>query len=122
MEWSLDIPVLFLALGFTCWWLGEWISLTPLKAVAFPVPQLSSDKSGAPVLIRPIRFGLLRTRRKIPARSDHHSGEPDSSRCSVASYCQYGRYHKNGGILHVTFTTYYFFIGPYSKRFSRLYD
>ncbi|MEC0248534.1 hypothetical protein P4H65_22270 [Paenibacillus chitinolyticus] len=80
MEWSLDIPVLFLALGFTCWWLGEWISLTPLKAGEFPVPPVTSDKSGSPVLIRLIGFGIFRIRRKVPVRSDHHSDEPDSSR------------------------------------------
>lgn len=88
MEWSLDIPVLFLALGFTCWWLGEWISLTPLKAAEFPVPQCSSDKGGVPVLIRPIGFGFFWSRRKIPVRSDHHSGEPDSFRFCDASYCR----------------------------------
>ncbi|QAV18042.1 hypothetical protein PC41400_10330 [Paenibacillus chitinolyticus] len=96
MEWSLDIPVLFLALGFTCWWLGEWISLTPLKAGEFPVPPLTSDKSGSPVLIRHIGFGIFRIRRKVPGRSDHHSDEPDSSRLTRYTLLSVLPLSKNG--------------------------
>ncbi|WP_156430810.1 hypothetical protein [Paenibacillus sp. FJAT-26967] len=80
MDWSLDLPMLILALGFTCWWLSEWFYTAPPMPAYGVTPLIRTPYSSIPAVLRTVGSRSSLIRRKIPSRqSDENDDETDSS-------------------------------------------